>query len=222
MKMFRKSDLESLQRVRGRRVFFKQGNLLSTLFLNIYSQFVKKDLDEKSLIKCLTNSLCLMVSKAMNQTELPEGDHISLFPTEVWNQIRRSLTQEELVRFSFSCLQSKSLCQEVPEEFILDTLIKHRDQLSSPHRGLSHVTLSLLVEKGREFGKHVAKYYSANHGFFPTNKASFAFPRASGGVKGDLVFHQRLQDLSSKEDPEDRMEPLVIGLFGQPGMGKST
>jgi hypothetical protein len=163
-----------------------------------------------------------MVSKAMDQKELPEGDSISLFPTEVWREIKNKLSKEELVRFSFSCLQSKSLCQEVPEDFILDTLIKHRNQLSSPHRGLSQETISLLKEKGRKFGRHVAKYYEANHGFFPTNKASFAFPRANGGVKGDLVFHGRLQDLSSKEDPNDRMEPLVIGLFGQPGMGKST
>jgi len=222
MKMFKKSDLVSLQRIRGRQIFLKKENLLSSLFLNIYSQFVKKDFGEKALIKCLKNSLCLMVSKAMNQKELPEGESIDLFPTEVWNQIKKALTTEELVRFSFSCLQSKSLCQEVPEDFILDTLIGHRDQLSSPHRGLSQDTLSRLREKGRNFGKHVAKYYSANHGFFPTNKASFAFPRGCGGVKGDLVFHKRLQDLPSKEDPDDRMEPLVVGLFGQPGMGKST
>jgi hypothetical protein len=222
MKMFKKSDLSSLQRIRGRQIFLKKENLLSSLFLNIYSQFVKKNLGEKSLIKCLKNSLCLMVSKAMNQDELPEGESINLFPTEVWNQIKNSLTTEELVRFSFSCLQSKSLCQEVPEDFILDTLIGHRDQLSSPHRGLSQDTLSRLREKGRKFGKHVAKYYLANNGFFPTNKASFAFPRACGGIKGDLVFHNRLQDLPSKEDPDDRMEPFVIGLFGQPGMGKST
>lgn len=222
MKMFKKSDIRSLQRIRGRQIFLKKENLLSTLFVNIYSQFVKKMLDEKSLIKCLKNSLCLMVSEAMDQTELPEGDSISLFPAEVWKGIKDSLSKEELVRFCFSCLQSKSLCQEVPEDFILDTLIKHRDQLSSPHRGLSQPTISHLREKGRKFGKHVAKYYKANSGFFPTNKASFAFPRQSGGVKGDLVFHDRLQDLSSKEDPDDRMEPLVIGLFGQPGMGKST
>jgi hypothetical protein len=42
-----------------------------------------------------------------------------------------------------------------------------------------------------------------------------------GGVKGDLVFHDRYGS-SLSEDPDDRMEPYVIGLFGQPGMGKSS
>jgi hypothetical protein len=222
MKMFRLDGLKSLQRGRGRQIFLKEDNLLSSIFLHIFSSFRKKDLGEKDLIKCLKNSLCLMVSRAMDQAELPEGDSIDVFPTEVWKKLKGSLSKEELVRFCFSCLQSKVLCQEVPDSFILETLIKHRDQLSSPHRGLSDETLLKLKAKGREFGKHVAKYYKANSGFFPSNKASFAFPRKTGGVKGDLVFHNRLVDLPSKENPDDRMEPLVIGLFGQPGQGKST
>eukprot|EP00481_Brizalina_sp_1-RS-2013_P000820 TRINITY_DN1_c0_g1_i4.p1 TRINITY_DN1_c0_g1~~TRINITY_DN1_c0_g1_i4.p1 ORF type:complete len:109 (+),score=14.33 TRINITY_DN1_c0_g1_i4:173-499(+) len=106
-----------------------------------------------------------MVSKAMEQDEIPEGDSIELFPPEIWKGIRKNLSPDSLVTFCFSCLQSKSLCQEVPEDFILETLIKHRDQLSKPHRGLDDLTLSQLRETGREFGVHVAKYYKANKGF---------------------------------------------------------
>lgn len=222
MKMFKVDKVKSNQRIRNRMIFLKKENLLSSIFLQIYSNFRKKNLDEKSLIKCLKNSLCLMVSKAMEQDEVPEGDSIELFPPEIWKGIQRILPPDSLVTFCFSCLQSKSLCQEVPEEFILETLIKHRDQLSKPHRGLDDLTLSQLRETGREFGVHVAKYYKANEGFFPTNKATFQFPRHSGGVKGDLVFNNRLCDLPNREDPNDRMEPFVIGLFGQPGQGKST
>jgi len=112
------------------------------------------------------------------------------------------------------------LCEEVSEDFILDTLIKHQSQLSSPHPGVSEEALSFLKEAGREFGKRVSKYYQPKSGSFPSNRATFRFPRAMGGVKGDLVFHGRLQD-SPHEDPDDRMEPFVIGLFGQPGQGKS-
>lgn len=223
LKMFKVSETPSNQRCRKGQICKKMSNLLSSIFVNIYSQLRKKNgLDEKGLIKCLKNSLCIMVSKVMNQDEVPEGESISLFPTEVWTSFRSKLSETELVRLAFSCLQSKSLCQEVPEDFILETLIKHREQLSKPHRGLTPETLILLKEKGRDFGKHVAKYYKANSGFFPTAKASFSFPRKKGGLKGDLVYHDRLVDLPSKEDPNDRMEPLVIGLFGQPGQGKSS
>jgi hypothetical protein len=114
------------------------------------------------------------------------------------------------------------LCEEVPEDFILDTLIKHRDQLSSPHRGISPEVLNKLKERGREFGMRVARYYQYDRGFFPTNKATFSFPRNRGGVKGDLVYNDHLVDLPSGEDPDDRVEPFVIGLFGQPGKGKSS
>lgn len=222
MKMFKVSDVPSYQRRRKGRIFLEKTNLLSMIFTHIYSQFAKKNLSEKELIKCMKTSLCLMVSKSMNQSELPTGDYISLFPKEVEKCIMSRLDDKDRVRFYFSCLQSKSLCEEVPESFILDTLIKHRDQLSSPHRGLEPDILKALRKKGQEFGVHVAKYYNATKGHYPTNKASFAFPRKTGGVKGDLVFHERLGDLSNREDPDDRMEPFVIGLFGQPGQGKSS
>jgi hypothetical protein len=221
MKMFKLSEVKSNQRKRGGSIFLQSQNLLSSIFTHVFSNFNSRNLNEKDLIKCLKNSLCLMVSKAMEQTELPSGDSFNLFPSEIWVKIKR-LPKSEFVRFCFSCLQSKSLCQEVPEDFILETLIKHRAKLSEPHRGLNSEILLKLKEKGREFGRQVAKYYKANEGSFPTNKASFAFPRKKGGVKGDLVFHDRLKDLPTKEDPNDRMEPLVIGLFGQPGQGKST
>lgn len=220
MKMFKLDNFKSNQRVRGGLIFLQSDNLLSSIFTHIFSNFHSLSLCEKDLIKCLKNSLCLMVSKAMDQDDLPSGLSFNLFPTEVWKNVEK-LTKTELVRFSFSCLQSKALCEEVPEDFILETLIKHRNQLSEPHRGLDETTLLQLKEKGRDFGKHVAKYYSANVGSFPTNKATFSFPRKKGGVKGDLVFNDRLVSRPVREDPDDRMEPFVIGLFGQPGQGKS-
>jgi hypothetical protein len=222
MRMFKVGDVKSHQRKRGGRIFLESSNLLTSIFLNIFSQLRKLMLSEVALIKCMKNSLCLFVSTVMDQKELPEGDSISLFPPEVWKELKDRLSKDDLVRFCFSCLQSKVLCEEVPEDFILDTLIKHKQQLSSPHRGLDRETLRKLRLKGQEFGVHVAKYYKANKGSFPTQKASFAFPRKTGGVKGDLVYHDRLKDFSNREDPEDRMEPFVIGLFGQPGMGKSV
>ncbi|APG77197.1 RNA-dependent RNA polymerase [Hubei narna-like virus 12] len=222
LKMFRLKNLKCNQRVRSNLMLPLPDNLLSAIFLQIYSELKKKNLSESQLIKCIKNSLCLMVSKSLEQNELPEGDSIVLFPPDIWKEIRTFLSPEGLVRFCFSCLQSKVLCEEVPEEFILDTLIKHRDQLSSPHRGLTPEIIKKLQERGREFGKKVKKFYRFDRGFFPTNKATFAFPRNRGGVKGDLVYNDCLVDLPQGEDPDDRIEPFVIGLFGQPGQGKSV
>jgi hypothetical protein len=221
LKMFKlRGDLQFRQRVRKGDFKVLDQNLLAKLFIHNYHK-LKDCEDEKSVIKLLKNSLCTMVSLAMDQDELPEGDWYNYFPEEIFNQIQKKLSTDTFVRLTFSCLQSKVLCQEVPEEFVLDALIKHRNQLSSPHRGLSTETLRCLTERGRKFGKLVRKYYKPNKGFFPSNKATFQFPRNMGGVKGDLVYNNRFGN-SVVEDPDDRMEPFVVGLFGQPGMGKSS
>jgi len=222
MKMFKVGNSCTSQRVRGDKMVLKFNNLLSSIFLQVYTGFAQLDLSEKAMIKCLKTSLCLLVSKAFTQSDLPTGVSIDLFPRGLESRIRKQLTNDDYVRFCFSCLQSKVLCETVPDEFILDALIEHQNKLSQPHRGLTSETLINLRAKGRTFGRHVAKYYNSNKGHFPTNKASFAFPRNGGGLKGDLVFHNRLKDSSNKEDPDDRMEPFVIGLFGQPGSGKSS
>jgi hypothetical protein len=222
LKMFGlKHKLTFEQRVRGKHWVKSNKNLLSKLFIHIYRK-MEGCSNEKSMIKLLKNSLCTQVSLSMNQTELPEGESFNYLPPEIFSQVRKKLKPDDFVRFTFSCLQSKVLCQEVPEEFVIDALIKHRDQLSSPHRGLKHETLTRLRERGRAFGKLVRRYYNPHKGYFPTNKATFAFSRAMGGVKGDLVYHDRYGTSDLSEDPDDRMEPFVIGLFGQPGMGKSS
>jgi hypothetical protein len=195
-------------------------NLLTLLFINIYTQLkVKKISDERQIIKCFKASLCLLVSVEMDQLELPEGIKIDLVPHPILNSLKL-LSKDERLNLYFSFLQSKSLCQEVPESFIQETLEKHRKQLSTPHKGMDSATLRLLEEEGKIFGKVVRRFFKPNEGFFPTNKASFQFPRNVGGMKGDLVFHNRISN-EMDTDHLDRPEPYVIGLFGQPGQGKS-
>jgi len=222
LKMFFLDEIKSNQRNRHKRIVPTKGNLLSVIFVNIYSQLKKLQLTEEQIIKCLKTSLCLLVSRAFDQEELPEGKNISLLPQDVHQKIRKNLSETDYVRLMFSMLQSKALCLEVPAEFIQTTLEKHRAQLSSPHRGISQDVLDFFKEQGRLFGEKVKKFYDPHDGFHPSNKATFGFPRDRGGVKGDLVFHQRCRDYSLQEDAHDRMEPYVVGLFGQPGQGKST
>lgn len=218
MKM-KKVDLRCRLRYRGDRFRLSSENSLSVIFSNILRKLRKGGwTDEKRIIKLFKTSLCYDVSVVMRQSELPEGDRIELLPVSLNSNIRR-LSWEDQVNLRFSFLQAKSLCERVPESFVQETLEKHRLQLSSPHRGVSENTLKLLEEEGRIFGKIVKRYYQPEKGFFPTNKATFQFPRNVGGMKGDLVFHNRLTN--ETEEPIIREEPLVVGLFGQPGQGKS-
>ncbi len=211
---------QTRQRVRGGTFSRTRENCLTLIFVNIYSQLRSVGItDERDIIKCFKTSLCYDVSVAMKQSELPSGVRIQLLPHSLVSNIRR-LSSDEQVNLYFSFLQSKSLCEAVPQSFIQETLEKHRKQLSSPHRGVSPETLALLREEGRQFGKIVKRYYNPHEGFFPTNKATFRFPRNIGGMKGDLAFHGRLTN-NPRPSSQSRIEPLVVGLFGQPGQGKS-
>ena len=225
MRMKKLGDEPFLQRRANKLFALKGKNHLTAIFSHIYSQLRQNKVeDEKDIIKCLKNSLCYHVSEVMDQEELPEGHHINLVPSAMRRLIER-LDKKGKIDFFFSLLQSKVLCKEVPEEFILDTLAKHREQLSAETTALPEETLVILKERGRQFGKIVRKYYNPLHGFNPTHKATFAFPQLSGGVKGNLVYDDRLKNSTLGALPSnetDRMEPLVIGLFGQPGMGKSS
>lgn len=228
MKMHKISDFKYLQRVRkGRGTHwnkthkFRSGNYLSSIFCHLFSSLRSLGIsDEKAVIKCFKTSLCYHVSESLDQAELPEGAQFDLIPYP-FRKVFNELSKEKKINFFFSQLQSKALCEEVPESFVQETLEKHRDQLSSPHQGISKETLELLAERGKSFGKIVKRFYQPNSGFHPSNRATFAFPRSAGGVKGDLVFNDCVHNSLQSNDANDRMEPTVIGLFGQPAQGKS-
>lgn len=208
---------------RTRKGYFMRRNKdhLSEIFIHLYSSLCKLGIsDEKRIIKCFKNSLCYHVSTSLEQTELPEGDRFDLVPLQ-FRGFFRLIESEKKINFFFSLLQSKVLCEEVPKSFVQDALKKHHKQLSSEHPGVSKQALDDLYKRGQEFGKKVVKYYNPLKGFLPTNKATCHFPRDRGGVKGDLVYHNRLKT-GQGNNPHDRAEPFVIGLFGQPGQGKST
>lgn len=222
MKMKKIDNFSFSQRTRQGSFKSLNKNHLSEIFIHLFQSLKRMKInDEKAMIKCFKNSLCTMVSISMDQVELPEGDSFNLIPHQFRSQFNK-MDKVATVNFCFSLLQSKVLCEEVPESFVHDTLKKHRAQLSSEHPGVSIQALKDLYERGRKFGKNVKRFYKPNNGFFPTNKATCHFPRDRGGVKGDLVYNERLKNGLVGSDPHDRMEPFVIGLFGQPGQGKSS
>lgn len=210
--------------VRTRKGSFRNSkDYLTEIFIHLYSSLNKLGIvDEKRIIKCFKTSLCYHVSQSLQQDELPEGERFNLLPHN-FQPFFRGLDPDVKIRFFFSLLQSKELCEEVPESFVQETLVKHQEQLSTPHQGVSSLAINDLKMRGREFGKIVKKFYRPEKGFYPTNKATCHFPRDRGGVKGDLVYHNRLRAGSNpnQDFESDRMEPFVVGLFGQPGQGKS-
>nr|UJQ92776.1 MAG: putative RNA-dependent RNA polymerase [Narnaviridae sp.] len=216
--------VKTRQRKRGGRLEWNPGNLFSKIFIHFLMN-LKNCKDESELIKTLKNSLCYYVSEALEQEEKPEKT-FPLFPSDLQYSILKIFDGDKVKysNFAFSCLQSKALCEEVPSEFVQTALEKHAAQLTSEHKGVSSEALNALRERGRKFGKLVKRFYNPDKGFFPSNHASFHFTRDSGGVKGDLVYNERLTQtpLGYYCDPDDRPEPFVIGLFGQPAMGKST
>nr|UJQ92793.1 MAG: putative RNA-dependent RNA polymerase [Narnaviridae sp.] len=225
MKMHQLDRIQFPQRIAGGKWIKSTKNLYTNLFRNILGQLIRKrfnDTKEKELIKIFKTSLCRLVSEVFEQDELPEGEFLQVFPSGYWDILKKKLSTDELARFVFSVLQSKALCEDVPQSFIQDALEKHRKQLSSPCTPLSEDILNLLREKGRKFGRHVARHYRPSEGYQPTGKATYQFPRSLGGVKGDLVYNKLLTNDRKQFDPDDRPEPYVIGLFGQPGSGKST
>lgn len=206
------------QRCRKQRFKTNQKNLLSCLFIH-YFQSLQGDQEEK-WIKQIKNSLCRRLSLALQQTELPEGDFFSIVPSTLSLEIPSETAE---IDFFFSLLQSKVLCQQVPESFVKEALKDHARQLGSPHRGISEETCRKLYEKGVEFGKRVSKYYNFSKTVQPSTKATFSFSRNRGGIKGELSYKGLLKSPFFPEDSElERMEPLVIGLFGLPGSGKSS
>lgn len=195
-------------------------NPLTRIFVSIYNQLrIMKIEDECQIIKCFKASLCFEVSRVLDQEESPEGTIIRLIPSEMKYKISQ-LHLSDQVNFYFSLLQSKALCQDVPKSFVKECLEKHREQLGSPHEPMDPTTLSILEQEGIEFGKVVRRFYHPERGFFPTGKATFEFPRNMGGIKGEMVYKGRISN--SFDDSQDRPEPFVIGLFGQPGQGKSV
>jgi len=220
LKMHRVLGFHFPQRMRGNKFRNKDRNHLTSLFLHYYNSLEGND--ERIWIKQIKNSLCYRLSIELNQDELPEGLRFDILPFS-WGNLSH-LAGPQRIQVFFSVLQGKILCEAVPDSFIQKSLEEHREKLSNPGRPITEEMKILLRERGLEFGKRVQRFYKSNTTFPPTVKATFESPRASGGIKGELIRKDRvsLNTIKAGVDPKDRPEPLVIGLFGQPGGGKSS
>lgn len=200
---------------------------LTVLFL-YYSKHLRKCQSEKEIVKKIKISLCTEFSRQADQ-DLPE-DHenaFRVFPESMRNYIEKRLkdNRKDRLQFFFSVLQSKDLCKEVSDDMVQESLEKHRKTLGEREtRKLEPEFKKILVQQGDALGAYLRDHYDPYKTVKATTSASFNNPRSSGGVLGELAEKSYISTSSGcKEyDGENRMEPLVVGLFGQPATGKTT
>jgi hypothetical protein len=165
-------------------------------------------------------SLAQFFSKSLDQ-ELPDIDGVSinLFSKTQLKMINfRLLNKTDKIRILFKLLQCKDLAAEVPGSMTLEAYKKHRSVLSTV-RNTPHEVLQQVRLYAKQFAQSVKSYYENVVPIAPTT-APYESTRSAGGSKKvlepKLVFNKpiRIKTIT-------RIDPVVIHLIGEPGLGKS-
>lgn len=206
----------------------RQKNFCPMTFLFLYFQKSLRGLKtEKEVVKKIKVSLCTEFSIQADQ-ELPDGHENSfrIFPTSMANVLKGSFTsRKDRLRFYFSVLQSKTLCREVSDDMVIQELLKHRKTLCEGEtRTLDQEFRKELIRQGKELGIYLRNHYNPYKTSKAPISASFDYSRKKNGVLGEMIDKNMVLTTPNSliGDPEDRCEPLVLGLFGEPACGKTT
>lgn len=194
-----------------------------------YLRIFPKGKQEKELVKLIKTSLVDAFCVQADQ-QRPEGLTIPLFPemTQRKLDLRFQNDRRGRIRFYKNLLESKSLCAPVGDDMIREAYEKHRASLCRPSHEVLQVPedfLQKLFQRGQEVGRFVQRIYDPYHTKLPNTRATVEKPRHKGGareaLRGDREITLGPPYLRMLEDAT-RPEPFVIGLFGPPGVGKTT
>jgi len=202
-----------------------------------YLRVFPKGLAEKDYVKLIKLSLAGTFSGQMDQ-DLPEGfpeKSIPLFPAFTQDKLDKLLKgdsrKERRVSFYFNLLQSKALCAPVDSEMIKDAYEKHCQSLCRPEEDTipkDPYLYERLRDHARKFFSECC-HYDPYRTSLPNTMSSIEKNRREGGNRKGLVANGTLRRsnrhplIGMMENTSNaRMEPYVIGLFGQPASGKST
>lgn len=196
-----------------------------------YLESLPARLPEKSYIKIIKESMVDAFCVAAEQ-ERPVITSITipLFPTKTQERLDRlfSRNRKGRVRFYKNILESKSLCAEVGSDMIKEAYEKHRASLC---RDLSLQTpvpedfLQELYKYGEKVGLWIRGRYDPFSTHLPNSRATVEKNRAKGGARSALSSKREVIQgplFLRHLDGATRVEPFVIGLFGDPGCGKTT
>lgn len=134
--------------------------------------------------------------------------------------------RKESIRLAYSIYQSRSILPVITKDFEEACLRSHEKILCSPEtRFLPLFVRQKLSEVADRVGRRLSQTYHPGETSLPNRNATFTHPRGKGGCLKQLEEEGilRMGANPSLTDPLfPRMEPLVIGLFGLPGSGKTT
>jgi len=221
-------------------VSFRNGRIVSRCatrhhpILNLMTHFLRSipsGLEENVIVKLVKLSFCGNFSKFTHQ-DLPEGFEEKGFPLMPSFMENYCLSvcnnQNDITRLFFSLQQAKGLCTEVPDSFLEAGLEKHRSGIIKEDSELIEKDVE-LYNKLKEFASsHIGEFVKVNYkpyeSVVPNLKSCYEKSRAKGGALGQLTESGALiRGVNPVEfHGKNRPEPLVIGLFGPPGSGKTT
>ncbi|APG77289.1 RNA-dependent RNA polymerase [Wenzhou narna-like virus 9] len=221
----------TLRNKRGRTVVRKSST--SFPLLSLWTHFLRKlpSVSEKKLVKVIKVSLCGTFALKANQ-DLPEDFEslgIPLMPTYMLAWVEsRCKSFNDYVTLYFCLQQAKGLLTRVPDTFIVEGLQKHRDGICRPEKDTIPKDTE-MYERMRnfassKFGAYVGKIYDPYSTKVPNQTACIGRSRQKGGNLAQLKTEGSFINTSDPffQSPQGRMEPMVIGLFGAPGSGKTT
>jgi energy-coupling factor transporter ATP-binding protein EcfA2 len=186
--------------------------------------------NEKDYIKLIKTTLAKKFSEQMEQ-DLPVGEVFPLFPDYTQAKLDSvfSHNKERRAQFYFNLLQAKALCAPVGKDMIKDEYSKHKKSLCRPPEEVPVIPdhhLQGLREYGKKVGKRVNQLYDPFKSTLPNGRACVEKGRHLGGNLSQLKETKNCQLFNNhpitQMDGGVRLEPYVIGLFGQPGSGKTT
>lgn len=191
--------------------------------------------DDTIIIKTLKASLYKFLVRACHKYQrnavLPIVDQwprtitFNIMPRASWSKTEKKIRSQynlladaKIVQLAYCIAQSKALCERVSDSFVLDSLRSHKSLLCHPEeRTLDSDVVSMLERVGDEFGQVVSRFYNPFLTVPPNSSACFERNRRRGGLLKHLE-----SNYSSPPKSSLRCEPLVVGLFGPPGSGKTS
>lgn len=216
---------------------FRKDTQSSHIFQKLTTMFSGKDI---SLYPKIFKDLLAWNFSWFAHQDLPDVKH-DISKTKIWNLFRtydRKMIQSRLTSSKrltrklttlWSLLQCKSIAEKVPDSFIREALLKHRETVSRNPEMVSDELKSEIRQFIRPFVEETVRCYRRNPKTLLPNKHScIESTRKNGGNRGYYLHNGPngaslfSSSINRTFNKSDRFDPVVIHIEGPAGCGKST